>query len=109
MPILPLSENRGLWVRVYVSEGECKGCPGLVSGPTQNVSALGTAGSTSLTKLELDLGRSAEVSLAGTVERKACHVLACSKCRKDGARVEEAVPRRRESFGNVLSGMVLMT
>lgn len=74
-------------------------------GSIQNISALGTEESASLTKLEPDgkINRGQPGSgMAGNMEGKLCHILTCVECRKDGARVEEEAHRGREGFGNVL-------
>lgn len=68
-------------------------------GSVQNVFVLGTPGSASLTKLELDLGRSAEIRWV-----MAWWELWKGKLhRRDGARVEEGLPGADRNSPQALS------
>lgn len=71
-------------------------------GSIQNVFALGTPRSASLTKLELNLGKSAEISWAVAwleLWTGKCHHVLTFQCRKAGARVEVGLPGAGRALG----------
>lgn len=98
-------------VREWTQKMPWPGPEGLVSKDPFRVPELGTPGSASLTNLEPDLGRSAEVSLAVAWEPWKGEPLHCPAAQSAGgpgpARKEDRAPGGREGLGNGFPGMGL--